>query len=196
MKIIFSFIFIFIFQSIAFSAVSVKVVNVHDGDSITVKQGSKKPYKVRLYGIDAPELSQNFGNSSRRNLQKLLKDGGTTIQLKGVDSYGRSVGVVYAGKSNVNELQVKQGYAWHYKAYSKSKELESAQKYAKVKKLGLWADKEPIPPWEYRKQGKDDSREPIFDSFIKGLSICLDGKTDKIYMKAGKCPKGSLIIME
>jgi len=52
---------------------------------------------------------------------------------------------------------VAEGYAWHYKQYSKDADLVKAEKEAREAKKGLWADPNPVPPWEYRKGKKGDA---------------------------------------
>ena len=48
-------------------------------------------------------------------------------------------------------MMVRMGMAWWYRRYDKTKELENAERYAKENKVGLWADKNPIAPWDWRK---------------------------------------------
>ena len=47
--------------------------------------------------------------------------------------------------------------AWHYKQYSKDQELASAEVEARKKRLGLWAEKSPIAPWEWRKGSRNQT---------------------------------------
>ncbi len=70
------------------------------------------------------------------------------------DRYGRVLGDVHRGDHHINLEMVKEGMAWHYKQHSKSKELAEAEDEARRAKKGLWADKSPEPPWEFRKKGK------------------------------------------
>ena len=128
-----------------------KVVGVHDGDTITVLAGEKTQIKVRLYGIDAPEGGQAFGNKAKQALSALVF--GKTIKLDIVDRdrYGRSVANVHADGNWVNERMVSIGMAWHYKAYSKDPRLAKAEDAAREKRLGLWQDADPVPPWAYRR---------------------------------------------
>ncbi len=67
------------------------------------------------------------------------------------DRYGRIVGRVYLGEKDVNRELVAQGYAWVYRKYSDDAELLELEAEAKKKGLGLWADTNPIPPWEWRR---------------------------------------------
>lgn len=136
----------------------VTVVNIHDGDTITVKNKSNKKIKIRMYGIDAPELSQSYGKKSKQQLEKLLKNKNITYKTANVDNYGRTVATIYAGDINVNYEMIKSGYAWHYKHYYKSKRYSEAEKYARDNKLGLWAEDKPTPPWKYREDMRETSQ--------------------------------------
>ena len=70
-----------------------------------------------------------------------------------MDRYGRIVGRVYVDGIDVNQELVAQGYAWVYRKYSNDAELLRLEADAKQKGLGLWAEANPIPPWEWR-QGR------------------------------------------
>ncbi len=128
-----------------------KVVSIADGDTITVLDENKKQNKVRLNGIDAPEKKQAFGAKSKARLGELVAGKDVVVEWKEKDKYGRIVGQVYQGSLDVNLQMVKEGLAWHYKKYSKSVELSRAEAEAKAGKKGLWADPNPVPPWEFRK---------------------------------------------
>lgn len=137
----------------------VSVVSIQDGDTVTVKTKSNKKIKIRMYGIDAPELSQSYGKKSKEHLEKLLKNKNITYKTANVDSYGRTVATIYAGDINVNYEMIKSGYAWHYKHYYKSKKYSEAEKYARDNKLGLWAEDKPTPPWKYRENMRETSQD-------------------------------------
>ena len=74
------------------------------------------------------------------------------IQKTGTDRYGRTLAFVIADVINVSEWMIQNGFAWHYTDYSDSVELARLEAEARGAKRGLWADAEPIPPWEWRKQ--------------------------------------------
>lgn len=138
-----------------------KVVSITDGDTITVLDADKVQHKIRLQGIDAPEKKQAFGTKSKDALSEKIGEREVLIAWKDKDRYERVLGEVYLGKRHINTEMVREGWAWHYKQYSKSTELAEAEDSAREKRLGLWADKEPIPPWEFRKAAKlkESSRE-------------------------------------
>ncbi len=131
------------------------VVGVHDGDTLTLLTAAKEEVKVRLWGIDAPEMGQAFGKNSKESLSDLTFKKSAAVEEKGKDRYGRVIGIVLVSGKNVNLLQVETGMAWWYRDYAKkAKDLEDAQDAARTKRLGLWADKSPVPPWQWRKDEK------------------------------------------
>ena len=140
------------------------VTRVIDGDTIEIRKDGEFA-KVRLYGIDAPEKEQQYGRKATDKLIELLKPV-NIIKIKIIDKdrYGRYIAslhlrdddMVYVEsnlchRGDVGLILVDQGLAWHYKRYSKSKELKAAEIYARSNKLGLWNEKNPIAPWDYRK---------------------------------------------
>ncbi|MDP1718635.1 MAG: thermonuclease family protein [Burkholderiales bacterium] len=136
------------------------VVGVHDGDSITVLDTSRIQHKIRLAGIDAPELKQAFGTRSKQNLSKLVYNHQVTVEWNKLDRYGRTVGVVLVDGHDVNLEQVRVGMAWWYRQYAKEQApddrrlYEQAENDARTAKRGLWADNEPVPPWEWRRANR------------------------------------------
>lgn len=128
-----------------------KVVKVSDGDTITILTSDKIQYKIRLNDIDAPEKKQAFGNKSKDNLAKYIAGKTVTVQYQKKDKYKRILGTIYYNNTDINLQQVKDGYAWVYKKYSKNQDYYNAEKLARENKKGLWNDKNPIAPWEFRK---------------------------------------------
>jgi endonuclease YncB( thermonuclease family) len=130
------------------------VVSVHDGDTLTVLV-EKQQIKVRLAEIDAPELRQPFGNRSKQSLAELCFQVTAKVEQIARDRYGRSVGKVECAGVDAGAHQVATGMAWVYDRYSKpSSPLYRLQDEAKAARRGLWAESEPVPPWEWRRAGK------------------------------------------
>lgn len=144
-----------------------EVIKVYDGDTITLRAQGKQ-HKIRLYGLDAPEIAQSFGKESREYLLGLCPlQAKAQVKIKDSDKYGRIVGIVLcpdtkpknpASKStnknyiDVNAALVKHGYAWAYEDYTKA--YVPLELYARIHKLGLWAQGNPIRPSVYRRQSK------------------------------------------
>jgi endonuclease YncB( thermonuclease family) len=133
------------------------VVSVADGDTITVLDASKKQHRVRLAGIDAPEKSQAFGNRSRQSLAQLVFRRSVTVDYEKSDRYGRIVGVVFVGDVDTNLEQIKRGMAWHYKVFEREQSATDRIAYADAEAdarsdgRGLWADADPVTPWDFRR---------------------------------------------
>ena len=129
-----------------------KVVKVSDGDTVTILTSDKTQHKIRLNDIDAPEKKQAFGNKSKDNLAKYIAGKTVTVQYQKKDKYKRILGTIYYNNTDINLQQVKDGYAWVYKKYSNNQTYYKAEKLARDKRVGLWVDKNPLEPWEFRKK--------------------------------------------
>ncbi len=129
-----------------------KVVSVHDGDTLTLQSGGKgsKKLKVRLEGVDAPEIGQPYGDASRQALNNMVYGRVVTIVPVTTDKYGRTVGRVLLGRFDVNGEMVRIGLAWWYDRYSQEVALGHAQQQAQYYRWGLWRDPHPTPPWVWR----------------------------------------------
>lgn len=138
---------------IAFSSLaqSGKVVGITDGDTMEMLIEGKG-YKIRLAHIDAPEKKQAYGTKAKQYLSDLCYGKTATMTVTDVDRYGRNVAVVVLKDgTNVNKEMVKAGFAWWYYKYSNDRSYEKLEIEARNAKRGLWADKKPTPPWEWRK---------------------------------------------
>ena len=144
-----------------------RVVAVADGDTITVLDAAQRQTKVRLSGIDAPEKKQPYGTRTKQHLAGLVFGKVVEVDWKKHDRYGRIIGTVLAPDENcaaahcaktvdAGLAQLSAGLAWHYKQYAKEQPRAERERYAaaetvaQLKRLGLWADPHPTPPWEWR----------------------------------------------
>jgi endonuclease YncB( thermonuclease family) len=113
---------------------------------------------VRLYGVDAPEIGQDYGIEAKEALERTVLQEIAVVEVYGVDKYKRLLGIVYhKSKLNINATMIAMGFAWHYAKYDKSrfrKDFEKFHENAKNNKLRLWAGKNVISPEEFRKQEK------------------------------------------
>ena len=92
-------------------AFSAKVIKISDGDTITVLSG-KEQTKVRLYGIDAPEKKQDYGQRSKQFLASLIAGQVVEVDPRGKDRYKRTIGTIYLDGKDINAQMVANGYAW------------------------------------------------------------------------------------
>lgn len=130
------------------------VVAISDGDTLTARCGGPGAYqqvKVRVAAIDAPESRQAFGQKSRQNLARLCFKQRATLQPVDEDSYGRTVANVRCGGADVATAQVRSGMAWVYTAYADAHpHLMPLQQQARGSGTGLWSQRRPQAPWDYR----------------------------------------------
>lgn len=132
-----------------------KVISIKDGDTFEVLYDNQ-PERVRLAEIDCPEKAQAYGTKAKQYASDLCFGKTVTVTSTGRDRYGRIVGTVVTQDGvNVNEELVKAGFAWHYKQYSNSAVLDDYEQRARDQKLGLWAAKRPLAPWEYRRNKRN-----------------------------------------
>ncbi|NCC05219.1 MAG: thermonuclease family protein [Proteobacteria bacterium] len=137
-----------------------KVVGIADGDTITVLRHGRDQVKIRLYGIDAPESGQPFGKTSKQNLSSLVYGQSVEVEVMDTDRYGRTVARIFVDGEDVNAAQLRSGYAWLYTQYCKDwicGEWTGLEAGAKSSRVGLWVDKDPTPPWQWRRDKKQAS---------------------------------------
>jgi endonuclease YncB( thermonuclease family) len=133
-----------------------RVVGVSDGDTITILDRAKVQHKIRLAAIDAPERQQPFSDRSKENLSHLVFGKSVAAHCNKRDRYGRQVCKVMRGATDVNLEQIRAGLAWWYREYAKEQSVEertlysSTEEDARVRRAGLWQDKNPVPPWGWR----------------------------------------------
>ena len=133
-------------------AFTAEVVAVLDGDTIEVLHNGKAQ-RIRLQGIDCPEKGQPYGNNAKQATSALVFALEVTLQIHGKDKYGRILAdVLLADGTNVNHTLVKEGWCWWYRKYAPDDVMLAAlEAGAGLAQKGLWADPNPIPPWEFRK---------------------------------------------
>lgn len=147
-----------------------KVIRVADGDTLTILiEPIKLDMPIRLAGIDAPEKGMPFGQVSKKSLSDLAFGKVATVLWDKKDKYGRIVGKVLIDGQDVNLAQVKQGLAWHFKEYQSEQSPEDRAAYAKAEvdasaqRVGLWQDKDPTPPWAWRKTKRAAGQEVVVE---------------------------------
>ncbi|ELU1350306.1 thermonuclease family protein [Campylobacter jejuni] len=141
-------------NTLSYSNLQGRVLRVIDGDTIEllVKQDNIKQspkIKVRLFGIDAPELKQAYGKEAKEYLSSLILDKEITLIINDKDKYQRTIGTILLNDKDINKEMVKNGYAWAYESYSTKYLTEQAD--AQMFKLGLWQDENAIKPSEFRR---------------------------------------------
>lgn len=143
-----------------------RMLSVYDGDTFTLVDADGKKHQIRLLAIDAPELRQAYGDKARKALRERIVDTDVRVEWSKKDRNGRILGDVYAKDAWINRELVKEGSAWCYRESGSTeaeRELREVESVARDKRRGLWDDKAPIPPWEWRKsRDKKQSGKPAF----------------------------------
>jgi micrococcal nuclease len=194
------------------TSITGKVVYVSDGDTFNFITLTGNKIKIRVEGVDAPEGLQEFGLEAKEFVVNEILNKIVRLEVINTDRYGRKVAkVFYDGKDLRKEL-LRNGYAWHYKAYNKELELANLEIKAMDEKKGLWAKNNPMPPWEFRKHGRhgplvNDIPTPgtkvlvcnssasfaYHNRYCSGLKQCKSGVTEISFEKAretGRKPCG------
>lgn len=133
-----------------------RVVGIADGDTVTILDADKRQHKIRLDGIDAPERGQPFGGVSKRRLSDLVAAREVLAECSKTDRYGRQICKVLVGDDDAGLHLIRAGLAWVFTRYAKGlppdrrEQYEAAESAARADRRGLWADSEPMPPWEWR----------------------------------------------
>jgi len=137
-----------------------KVVRVADGDSLTVLDASQQQHRIRLAGIDAPERQQPFSQRSREHLSSLVAGQTVRVEPSKLDRYQRMVAKVFVQGQDASLAQLQAGLAWHYKEYEREQPREDRLAYAEAEdaaraaRRGLWQDRQPLAPWDFRRQAR------------------------------------------
>ena len=127
-----------------------KLKRISDGDTVVTTEDTR----VRLWGIDTPERDQRYGSDATAALVEMVNNQQLYLETKDVDRYGRTVGVIYTANGNeVNLEMVCDGHAWWYEYYAPDRpQFKQCQEDAKKNKRGLWAEEEPVAPWDWRRR--------------------------------------------
>lgn len=167
--------------SILADTIAGRVIDVTDGATVTVIDSAKTRFKVRLAGIDAPASGQRLSRESRQRLAEIALHKNVRVEWLKRDQYDRILGKVLLQSADcptcgmtrdAGLAQLEAGLAWWYRDYRHEQSLEDQGYYeyaefdAKTRRIGLWQDSAPIPPWEWRKRNQIQSRmTPSEESF-------------------------------
>ena len=109
---------------------------------------------IRLGGIDFSEKGQAYGNNAKHAASDLAFGKDVTIQTHGHDKYKRTIGdMILPDGTRANHTLVKDGWCWWYRKYAPGDTvLEGLENETREARKGLWADPQPVPSWEWRRQ--------------------------------------------
>jgi len=130
---------------------------VHDGDTVTCHDTDGRPHRIRLRGIDAPELEQDHGRSARAALVRKVADRRVAVESHGFDKHGRLLATLWIDDRDVGREMVEEGHAWVFGRIAPDPALVEAEAGARAARRGLWADGAATEPSQWR---ADHPREP------------------------------------
>jgi endonuclease YncB( thermonuclease family) len=150
-------------QAITFKG---KVINVIDGDTVTVISEHKSQYTVKCLGADAPPEEQAYGPDSRQRLAALLLNKSVLIEYSSRDQHGNIVGKIRLNGRDVCLNQIQEGFAWHDKEDASLQTASERERYALAEStartdvIGLWMRGSTTPPSEHPATGAIENQPP------------------------------------
>ncbi|HEX6825854.1 MAG TPA: thermonuclease family protein [Nitrospiraceae bacterium] len=127
-----------------------RVITVHEGDRLTIHHDGRKE-TIYLKDIDCPDLKQPYGKQAKLVTAAFI--GNRDVVVRGLkrDKQGRvSAEVLLDDGRNVGHELLKEGLAWWRRSASSDASLEVVEELARASGKGLWADSDPVPPWEWK----------------------------------------------
>ena len=139
-----------------------KVINVADGDTLTILDAAHNRHKIRLADIDAPEQGQPYGNRAKQRLTQLVRNKWVIAVCREQDKYQRDVCTIFVDGADVNADLVLSGHAWVYEQYNQRADLPAMQVTAQRAKRGLWQlpEAQIVSPSDWRR-GQREVQEQI-----------------------------------
>jgi endonuclease YncB( thermonuclease family) len=129
------------------------VTFVVDGDTVHVRpEGGGELHKIRILGMDAPEICQTGGTVAKAALQERVLNHSVTVHMKGLDVYGRDLATIYLSREDVGEWMVRRGYAWSYRYQRDPGPYGQEESHAKLLGRGLFAGMSPEYPHDFRQR--------------------------------------------
>lgn len=127
------------------------VLRIWDGDTFDCTDG-KEQYRIRINGIDAPEMNQPNGALSRKILASIIGNRKVQVIPLEFDTYGRVLATVLTDEGqDISEILITYGYAWHYVLYDSNPRYRAAEQKARENRNGIWSQHDsPVQPWLWR----------------------------------------------
>lgn len=142
-------------------SIDCRVIGIANGDTFSCVTANRDRVRVRLAGIDAPELQQPYGDHARQTLSGFIFGKDVTLIVQERGRSGRTVAKVSVADIDVNAEMVRTGSAWAYRDYVKDRTLLNLESVAREFKRGLWAlpKAQQQAPWEWRKAKPDGKNQ-------------------------------------
>lgn len=158
-----------------------RVSEISDGATLTVVDHAGVRHKIRLAAIDVPESRQPYSKESKQHLSDMVSGKEVKVEWRKHDHYGRIVGKLTLQTPpcttcpktlDAGLAQLEAGLAWWDRETRREQSLsdqgyyEYAEFDAKARRVGLWQDAAPIPPWEWRKKNRVVARLAPAPEFV------------------------------
>jgi endonuclease YncB( thermonuclease family) len=133
-----------------------KVIEVNSGDVITIFN-LNRPVRVRLLGVDAPEMDQAFGDVAKKHLADLVYDKSVLVEYAGIAADSSLTGRVLLGSTDIGAQMIRDGAAWldprnqHRLNATDQEVYQQSEQAARSERRGLWQDENAVAPWEFVK---------------------------------------------
>lgn len=133
-----------------------KVIEVNSGDVITISN-LNRPVRVRLLGVDAPEMDQTFGDVSKKHLSELVFDKSVLVEYSGISADSSLTGRVLLNNADIGAQMIRDGAAWFdvnnvSRLSGSDREVyQQSELAARSERRGLWQTENPTAPWEFVK---------------------------------------------
>jgi endonuclease YncB( thermonuclease family) len=108
------------------------------------------PLRIRIQGIDAPEICQAFGAQARDALAAQVMGKRVLVDARAQDVYERTVARIRLGHEDVGAWMVDHGHAWSYRFHGSPGPYAQQEARARHGRLGLWQSDQPLPPHDFR----------------------------------------------
>ena len=124
-----------------------------DGDTLFVRpDAGGQPVKIRMDGLDAPEICQAYGPASRQALQSRVLGQPVSVDGRRRDNFGRVLARIRWQQADVGEWMVRQGHAWSYRYRRDAGPYAAEEAQARAAQRGLFADAQALQPRDFRKR--------------------------------------------
>lgn len=131
------------------------VMRVIDGDTVDLSTPTGQR-RIRLFGIDAPEIGQPSGSEARKALSSWIDGQSVVVKVIASDRHGRTVGQLFVKDIDVSLMLIQHGWAWHSSRHNPDRLAQEAEQTARRERRGLWRDPSPLPPWQWRRDRSID----------------------------------------
>lgn len=144
------------FASADASSLFGKVIEVNSGDVITLTN-LNRPVRVKLMGVDAPEMNQAFGDVAQKHLSDLVFEKSVLVEYAGIAADSSLTGRVLLNDADIGAQMIRDGVAWFDPSNgsrlspTNQEVYQQSEQAARSEKRGLWQDQNPVAPWEFVK---------------------------------------------